>query len=178
MKNIVSSIICDEFDRNVGRRQFKNSNKFGMKITFRLCVDYDKEEGYRFLDILIYAENNYVAVMARERWNVIPVCELEYDEKSEDTVIKKNSKGYREGCTEWKLVSFHGSCWRDGVYNILRHEGISHIDTLSTGWYEKIEMDANMLSTYNYLTSERDENVYYKEWVGVLRFDENGNEVH
>ena len=38
MSNIVSNIICTEFENNVGRWQNKNEKMIAMKLTFRLNI--------------------------------------------------------------------------------------------------------------------------------------------
>ncbi len=71
MINIVSSIICTTFENEIKRWQCRNEKQFAMKVSFSLSLDYDKEEGYRNLDILIFAPMNYVGVLVRERWTIV-----------------------------------------------------------------------------------------------------------
>jgi hypothetical protein len=142
-ESIVESIICNTFDK-FGRRGTGQA----MDIRFRLSIDHEKEEGYRHLNLRIYAPNNYVMVLVKEDWNVIPTKDLIWDEKEQDYFIDKNSKGYVNGETEWQLVSFHDSCWRtDGVHNILwkNRERILHIDTLGStdAWYNKVNLSSD-----------------------------------
>lgn len=135
MDSIVASIICTEF-----QKQFKDAGRRNeaMVVTFDLRIDHEKEEGYRWLDILIYAPTNYVTVEVRERWNVIPVEGLAYDEKTDDSYVKEGFD-YVEGASEWKRVSHHDSAWRtDGVEHTLRdyRDRVLLIESFgSEGWY-------------------------------------------
>jgi hypothetical protein len=171
MLNIVENIICNEFEKNVGRWQSKNEKKIAMIVTFNLSIDGDIEDGYRFLDMVIYEDCNYVAVIVKERWDIIPKCDLEYED--DECFIKENSNGYRKGDTGWKLVSYHDSCWRsDGVHRILwiNREKIINIDQLFNGWYQKIEINKEILSVLN------NENGYELN-KGVLHFNHEGKEI-
>lgn len=175
MYNIVDSIICDEFDKKVKRWQSKEEKPVAMQLTFRISTEYEVEEGYRHLDMLIYGHCNYVAVLVRERWNVIPNVELETVDDEE--YIKTSSKGYREGSTGWKLASYHDSCWRsDGVHNVIykNKDRISGIDSLF-GWYQRIEMTEELFETIETLTSRKGE-YYYVPDKGVLHFLSDGKE--
>lgn len=165
MLNILSSIICSEFENKVGRWQCKNVTPFAMKVSLRLSVDYSIEEGYRNLHILIYGPMNYVGVYIKEDWTVIPVDEIE----DEDSL--KPGCDYRKGETGWKVISYHDSCWRtDGVDRILHlhRDRISGIDSLSY-WYKVSEITPE-------LTEELEKGMYreegsrYKYLEGVLFF--------
>lgn len=156
---IVVSIICNTFDKCVGRHQDNpfsrdpKAKKMAMDIRFDLQVDYEKEKGYRHLTVRIYAPGNYVAVLVKEDWNVIANEDLVWSDREQYAVIRKGSKGYVKGETEWELVSYHDSCWRsDGVDNILwkNRERITHIDTLGSteGWYNKVEMTAEEIRKF------------------------------
>lgn len=90
----------------------------------------EKEDGYRHVELLIYAPYNYVGVFIRENWNVISLDDLEYDEESGEQYIKKG-KDYSQGVGEWRRLSYHDSCWRsDGVDRLL-HEYKDRLQTLS-----------------------------------------------
>lgn len=171
MLNIVENIICNEFEKNVGRWQSKNEKKIAMIVTFNLSIDDDIEDGYRDLDMVIYGDCNYVAVIVKERWCIIPKCDLEY--KDDECFIKEDSKGYCKGDTGWKLVSYHDLGWKsDGVHRILwiNRKKIINIDSLFGGWYNKIEIDEKILSALN------DKNGYEVN-KGVLHFDSDGKEI-
>jgi len=92
--------------------------QLAMKIRFNTHADYDKEEGYRFLDLVIYGPTNYVQVWVRTAWDVIPVEDLEYDEDREGRI--KKGKSYQKGVSDWKCVGNHDSGWRDSVRQVLR----------------------------------------------------------
>jgi len=176
MRSIVSSIICSTFETEFGRWQLKNSaqglpvptSQYAMQITFRSRIDYDTEDGYRFLDILIYAPANYVGVLAQHRWTVIPIDELEGEDG-----LKEGCK-YRTGNSGWKLACYHDSCWTsDGVGSILRlnERNISAIDTNFPNWFFKVEMTPELLNTFEVLTSSKSTDDYYRDpTLGVLTF--------
>lgn len=165
MKNIVSNIICTEFEKNVGRWQTRNVSQFAMKITFRLSNNWDLEDGYRNLQILIYGPMNYIGIFVKEDWTVIPVDEVEDDE------LKEGCE-YRIGETDWKMISYHDSCWRtDGVDRILSHHSdrIIGLDD-STHWYEKVEISGKLLEQIEKMTS-REGDYRYNFMEGVLQFE-------
>jgi len=154
-ESILESIICNTFDKFVGRGTGK-----AMDIRFRLNINHEKEEGYRHLNIRIYAPNNYVAVLVKEDWNVIPTEDLIWDEEEEDNFIDKNSKGYVKGETEWQLVSFHDSCLRsDGIHDILwkNRERLTIIDTLDStdAWYNKVDLSSTEKEKIEELVNKR-----------------------
>lgn len=169
MERIVSHIIQETFIKNVGLWQVKNEKQYGMSVSFSLKVDYNKEEGYRYLDLLIYAPMNYVAVMVKERWNVIPNNELDDDGDG-----LKPGCDYRKGETPWKLASYHDSCWRsDGVDNVIfsNSKKINHLSGNIMEWYNKIEMTPELMKSFEDLVDSRKGfSVYYKVDDGVLRF--------
>lgn len=137
---ILSDVICETFLSEVGKHQ-QNSEKKALHIRFRTTVDYNKEEGYRYLDLVIFAPHNYVQVWIRSSWNVIPQDELVYDEDLDDTVIARFSEGYRSGSSGWELIHNHDSCWRDGVRNVIqgRHGRLTGLDCiLKENWYDVV----------------------------------------
>jgi hypothetical protein len=141
--SIITSIITAEFEKNVGRWQSKNAVEYGMKITFDLSLhDYDIEEGYRHLEILIYGPANYIGVYVREDWTVIPINEI----KSNGEGLRKG-KDYRKGKNDWVNVSYHDSGWRDGIKNVLDkyEDKINHVRN-NDNWYEKIQITKDLMS--------------------------------
>ncbi len=100
MLYILQTIICYTFDDFIGRMQWKRQQDgepmYGMEITFRLHeTDYDREARYPGVQLLIFAESNYVGVYYRE---------------SET----------RDEYEPWKHLSRHDSCWKgDGVDRFL-----------------------------------------------------------
>ena len=156
-ESIISSVICSEFDKVVGRWQSKKMDHRkgklvdpekpmqAMEVKFSLNRDYDTEEGYRHLTIRLFGYANYVMVLLNEDWNVLPKEDLEWDENAEESFIKKGSKGYTEGNTGWVYGSYHDSCWRDAVDEILRvySDTINSLDWLfckGGAWYNLVEI--------------------------------------
>jgi len=169
MENIISNIICTTFENEVKRGQVKNEKQFALFMSFCLSIDYDKEEGYRHLDFLIYGPLNYVGVLVRERWVVIP-----NDEVSDDGDGLKPGCDYRKGDSGWLLASYHDSCWTsDGVQSTI-YKNRERIKTLSTNfknWYEKIEMTPDLIETFEILTSSnRTRENYYEVSKNVFKF--------
>jgi len=81
-------------------------------VDFSLSIDYDKEDGYRHLQILIWAEYNYVGVFCQETWNVRQSI---FDDDKE-----LEPGPYEKGTSEWTSYSYHDSGWVEGVERILR----------------------------------------------------------
>jgi hypothetical protein len=157
---ILSSIIQNTFEKQVGRWQSKNDRLSGYRpstetpkallITFRLSVDHDKEDGYRWLELLIYAPSNYVGVLVREHSNVYQLDDVDHYEDDESIVFKKG-KGYIESYTDWKCYSYHDSCWRnDGIDRILKEyeERFSGIDFHTATWYTIQTMTPDLIETF------------------------------
>jgi hypothetical protein len=164
---IVSTIISSTFETEFGKWQLRKPVQHAMQITFRTSIDYDTEDGYRFLDILIYAPANYVGVLARHRWTVIPIDELEGDDG-----LKKGCE-YRIGDSGWRLASYHDTCWTSDVGSILRlnERNINAIDTNYPNWYSRVEMTPELLITFEVLTSSRVAEDFYRDpTLGVLSF--------
>lgn len=166
MKNTVSNIICSEFENNVGRWQIKKETMYAMKLTFRLSNNWDMEEGYRHLQMLIFGPMNYIGVFVKEDWTVIPVDELDDEED-----CLKEGCDYRTGDTDWKMISYHDSCWTsDGVDRILSLHS-ARLNGLDFGphWYEKIEVSGEFLKQLEEMMS-REGDYRYEYMKGVLQF--------
>jgi hypothetical protein len=88
-----------------------------MLVSFGVPIEYDKEEGYRYLDLVIYGPMNYVGVFVRDRWTIIPLQDLEYTEDGDARV--KQGRSYRSGTSEWKRLSYHDSGWREAVQTFI-----------------------------------------------------------
>lgn len=170
MLNIVEHIITSEFEKSIGKDQLRKDVKVGMQLTFPLSLDYDKEDGYRNLDILIFAPMNYVAVLVRERWDVISLSDLEYCEEDQENHIKANSKGYVHSETEWLCAVYHDSCWRDGLHRVLElnKDRIITIDSLIE-WYKKIELSDKEIEKMSKVWRNYDEK-FYAKLKGVFQF--------
>ena len=143
LKNVLTSIITHEFEKNVGKNQDPmfskktDDNFYAMDIELRLST-FKEEEGYRHLHIRIYGPHNYVAVLVKENWDVIPEGFIDY---VNDCLFP--GKDYTKSDTGWMLASYHDLCWTtDGVDSILYAYGnrITGIDTIGCGdgWYKKV----------------------------------------
>lgn len=115
---LLGTAICRTFERVAGKWQSKKPEPKAFVVEFSTSIDHDKEEGYRYVDLVIYAECNYVNVYARERWNVIPLEDLEYNEEEDDTYVKPG-KDYVEGSSPWTLLCSHDSGWTSAVQEFL-----------------------------------------------------------
>ena len=142
LSNLLSDIVCQEFMSRVGKNQARQAEPKAMLISFTLSPKSD-EEGYRYLDLLIYGPMNYVGVFVRERWNVIPVADLVGEDGDERPAP---GKGYQKGSSEWVKVCYHDSGWRDGVRQVLYEHG-DRLNTFSgiSSWYETITPPAEIL---------------------------------
>lgn len=120
---ILRSIICNEFELNVGRHQYQEDLNgdpmHGMQLTFCLHEVKPGDWLYPKAQLLIFAASNYVGVYYR-------------------------TSETREEFGPWQHLSNHDSCWRDdGVDRFLRMFG-DRIATLdwhgnlgSHRWYTK-----------------------------------------
>ena len=136
MYNIIRQMIESTFRWHRAKHMqgsMSASNKMGMHFTFRLRLD-SEEDGYRFLDVILYGAANYVGVYARLRWEVVHESQLGYNEETEEEFLKGD---YTEGSTKWYRLYYHDSCWPDGVNKLLR--GIAkraNIIEVREHWYE------------------------------------------
>lgn len=142
LSNILNEIICTTFEKIVGKNQIsKEGPNRALQVSFKLSLDYDNEDGYRWLDIIIYAPMNYAYVVTKERWNRYSLDAVkEYTDEGE--VVFKDGMGYEEGESGLTFVSCHDSCWRDGVNRII-NDNRDRLLTLSgwKDWYSIIEVD-------------------------------------
>jgi hypothetical protein len=101
----------------------------GMKVKFGLSIDYDKEDGYRSMELLLLWKG-YVGVFKREYWDI--------EVKVSETDLSQNYK--TKGNSPWECLSCHDSCWRyDGVQKFVfeNREKLSYITSL-INWYEPV----------------------------------------
>lgn len=141
--SIFSNIVCQVFEKEVGRRQADCLVKRAFMLEPETSIDYAHEEGYRWEELLIYGELNYVGVYYRKCWDVAPVTAG----VDEDAPLI-----YKAGHTDWEILAYHDSCWRsDGVENYFRTRG-SRFTSLRTigGWFKVIalskEQEAELLA--------------------------------
>lgn len=116
---MLAQIINSTFEKVGGKFQAKKpeSERKALVVKFSTNPDFDKEEGYRWLELALYASHNYVSVYVRKSWCVIPLEDLE-DDGDGDTRIRKGAD-YSKGVEPWTRVCHHDSCWRDAVRNVL-----------------------------------------------------------
>lgn len=142
MHYLLADVICRTFLKDVGKWQAKSApNEKAMRIVFKTGIDHDKEEGYRFLELVVYGPMNYVQVWTRTSWNVIPLADMEDGDDGE--MFVKKGKAYQEGASEWKLIADHDSGWRDGVRDLLReNESNLHVFDRLGDWYGIVEVES------------------------------------
>ena len=136
MRNIVSHIICSEYEH----RWRKCGLPSAMKVVFSLTNDYDVEDGYRHLEILVYDfGNRYVGVFGKADWNVIR------NEWSDGYTLDAGHE-YVKGATPYVLYGHHDSCWREAVETILREyeKKIVLIDCVFGGLTKPIRVDDDL----------------------------------
>ena len=141
-KNVLSTIITTAFTNEVGKFQSKNPIKQGMLVTFGTDINHDKEDGYRYFDLLVYGPMNYVGVYIRRRWTVIDLNDLNFNDDGDATI--RFGKDYESGETPWEMISYHDSGWREGVRRVLDDYGqdFSILRTGSDSWYKKADVGA------------------------------------
>ncbi len=117
LQYLLAAVICKTFEKNCGKWQSKKEEPRAFVVKFSIPIAYEKEDGYRHLDLALYAECNYVDVYTRERWDVIPLSDID-----------DASKDYTRGNSGWKFVGSHDSCWRSMVEDFIR-ENASRLNT-------------------------------------------------
>ena len=147
MHNILSDIICQTFSTEPGKNQGKTNEPKAFVTTFSTKLDYSKEEGYRYLDLVLYARYNYVQVWIRRRWTVISLEDL-----NDDGEGLKPGKDYTEGASKWECIGEHDSCWREAVRDLLWNNraditGLSSA-SLFDKWYKVVPVNTlNIIGT-------------------------------
>lgn len=123
---LFSKIIDQTFEKEAGKGQANQPSPKSMLITFRTHTDTQREEGYRWVEFLLWAPNNYVQVWSRDYWDVAPVEDGE-----------RTTDDYSKGSDDWVLLANHDSCWRDAVDKFLRERG-DRIYSFNPpgGWYK------------------------------------------
>lgn len=166
---IVENIICNEFEKRIGRNQASWDKLEAMLLSFRIDTNYKIEEGYRHLDLMIYAPHNYVGVFVKEKWDVIPKEDLECGDDF-DPVVKKG-KDYHKGQTRWLMEGYHDSCWRDAVNRVLwdNRDRINMLDGFSY-WYKTVDVTEELLKDLEPLM-HREGDYRYEVGKEVLFFD-------
>ena len=117
--SMLSDILCETFLKFPGKRQRDSDNPLGMLVTFRTPTHHEVEEGYRFLDLFIYAPLNYVQVWTRHRSDIILLSDME---EEDGEMVPKRGKRYKNTEEPWMLIADHDSVWRDMVRGFLQKE--------------------------------------------------------
>ena len=138
MHDIVADIISQTFSKTPGKNQAKSGTPKAFVVSLSTRLDYSTEEGYRYLDLVLYAPYNYVQVWVRRRWTVVAI-----DDLNDDGEGLKPGKDYTEGASEWTCIGDHDSGWREAVRDIL-YKNRTDISGLSSGsafgeWYSVVD---------------------------------------
>jgi len=143
--DLLSTVLVQTFNDQCGKWQCKKpeAEQKAMLISFHSSVDYDKEEGYRFVEILIYGLMNYVSVYVRTRWTVISLDDIDVDDEGEAFV--KKGKDYQKGSSDWKLVGHHDSGWRSAIEDILKEYGSSLRGFSGPGFYSLVPLPKELI---------------------------------
>ena len=134
IQDILSSIICREYEKNFKMQNWNRGSELvkAMEITINLNLDYEKEEGYRELKILIFNEYNYVSVFAKLLWNVVKSGRVEVEREDE-------LKPGIEGSTPFVHFSAHDTCWcSDGIERIIHlfRNRLNCLEGFGSDWYK------------------------------------------
>ncbi len=175
LTNVLESIICSEFRKEFQSIEMQKKDghlsdpNFGMLVRFKLDPDYEREEGYRNLSLLIFgAGSNYITVMAKLDWTVIPLEGLE----DEDGL--KPGYDYTKGETPWVHFSNHDSCWTsDGVHNLLFmfRNRINCLDSRYDRWYEKLPLTSEQVKEFRKITDDtRNGKAIHSRKIETLEF--------
>lgn len=132
------SVIRQEFLRNPGKYQRQKNAPRAFKMTFTLTVDCDVEDGYRQLELILYAPGNYVQVWRRETWSVVSEKDLEWDENTLESRLRPGAS-YQDGASPWEKIGDHDSCYPDSIERCLQEYGQRILCFDSGDWYEVVE---------------------------------------
>lgn len=104
--NTTAELICHLFTKEAGTWQSVSKEPKALYLKVKTRVDYSKEEGYRFKEMVLYASMSYVKVFVRKSWVVASLRPEAEDDCDLD---------YEEGDSGWDLVGNHDSVWREHV---------------------------------------------------------------
>lgn len=140
MINILSDVICSTFMTACGKNQCvkPEGERKAFKMEFNVSIDHEKEEGYRWLEVVIYGPMNYVGVWVREVSNVISMDDMEYDE-AEEEYYPKEGKNYIKSKTPWVQVTYHDSGWRNGVKRLLTEKDPFISNIHGSDWFKLVD---------------------------------------
>jgi hypothetical protein len=119
LSHLLKTIICDEFDKNVGRWQSRNKKQTAMLLSFSIHLP-NAPHKHNTLQLALYGHCNYVQV-----W-----------ERSVVNVLSKNAEA-----SDWKLLCDHDSCWRDTVGSWLFDNRDSFGAFTLGPWYNTIDWE-------------------------------------
>jgi hypothetical protein len=135
LKYLLADVICRTFLKSCGKWQSKKDSPKMFVVGFSIPIHHSLEDGYRHVDIGLYAEFNYVNVYVRERWDVIALEDLEDD----DDGGPKPGKDYVKGDSGWKLLGSHDSGWRGMVEEFLGQYRVGTFDSNGADIYELVD---------------------------------------
>ena len=121
---MVASIIINTFGSEVGRwgghgkPTLAGTPQKALLVEFHTPIDHDREGGYRYIDLLLYADANYTGVYVRDRWNVWGVQE-EPECECDCVAAEARDVPIVNGESEWRCLAYHDSCWTEGVERFL-----------------------------------------------------------
>ncbi len=139
MLSMLADVINYTFEKECGKHQLSREDSVkAFKVTFRLRTT-EVEEGYRNLDVIWWGPQNYVQVWACERYDVISVLDMDYNDDGDGT--PKPGKKYSKGDYGWYKVSDHDSGWRDGLNRILKEneKKINGLNSRNGTFYEIVD---------------------------------------
>ena len=150
MHSLLATMICAIFEEKCGKWQSRQVRPQALQLSFSVHPDFDKEEGYRQLDLLVYGPMNYVEVWVRRRWTVIPLEDMEWDEEACESVIKPG-QDYQTGATEWERICYHDSGWRTAIADLLfeNREKLGTFDGPTGQPWQVVDANAKGMPTRN-----------------------------
>lgn len=148
MIHLIRSVICQTYEKEFRRKP--GFEKTAMKITFNLYIDHSKEEGYRYLDLIIMF-HGYVGVFIRERSTLVPIEALDGDDGL------KPGYDYVDTVGDWQCLSCHDSCWTSDGVNRLIWEYRDKLSSFSGlgDWYSKVELTQEEYDSFVNVERER-----------------------
>lgn len=119
----------------------------GMIVKFHDHTPHPEEvHGYRYYDLLIFGDGNYVGVLTRKSWSALSKDKVVLDSNGEpkldeegDYIVRPSVKGepVGSGVSQWCVRGYHDSGWREAICHFfMKTPHLGSLKSLS-GWYER-----------------------------------------
>jgi hypothetical protein len=121
IQHLLATVICYTFEAACGKWQMRKRIPMVFVVNFKVSLN-PNEDGFRCLDLALYAPWDHVKVYARERWCVIPNEDLELDLDT-DEMAPKPGKFYQTGEGPWESLGASDIGWTSLVHDFITKNG-------------------------------------------------------